>query len=100
MPIYEFHCTACDNAFEVLTRNSNADQDHPCPSCEADAGRVLSAFAAKTADKTTSPKPVSRNRPGRRVELPADVPKPPIELGPPPPLPEKYVHQLKHHGSC
>ena len=100
MPIYEFRCTACNNAFEVLVRSSAADQDRPCPACDTNAVRVMSAFAAKTADKTSSPKPLSRNRPGRRVELPADAPKPPTELGAPPPLPEKYVHQLKHHGHC
>ncbi len=100
MPIYEFHCGACDTAFEVLVRASSTDQSHSCPSCDANAARVMSAFAAKTADKTSSPKPLSRNRPGRRVELPADAPKPPVELGRPPPLPKKYVHQLKHHGHC
>jgi putative FmdB family regulatory protein len=100
MPIYEFHCTACDNAFEVLVRRSAADSARACPQCDGGAVRVMSAFAARTKAKTRSPEPVDRNRPGRRVELPADAPKPPVELGPPPPLPEKYVHQLKHHGHC
>ena len=100
MPIYEFRCPECDHAFEVLVRASSTDRAHLCTSCDGNAVRVMSAFAAKTTDKTSSPKPLSRNRPGRRVELPADAPKPPTELGAPPPLPEKYVHQLKHHGHC
>lgn len=100
MPIYEFRCANCSNVFEVLVRASTADRDSLCPLCDGNAVRVMSAFAARVTSKTSAPKLVDRNRPGRRVELPPDAPKPPTELGPPPPLPDKYVHQLKHHGHC
>ncbi len=100
MPIYEFHCAECGSAFEVLVRAITADRDCHCPSCDGNAVRVMSAFTAKTTHKTSTPKPLNRNRPGRRVELPPETPRPPVALGPPPPLPERYVHQLKHHGHC
>lgn len=101
MPIYEFHCADCDSTFEALLRVSAAAAAHACRHCAGSrTRRVLSTFAARTPNKTQSPQPQSRNRPGKRVELPADVPRPPVELGPPPPLPDRYVRQLKEHGHC
>jgi putative FmdB family regulatory protein len=44
MPIYEYRCTACDERFDELVRNS--DVTVSCPSCgDAAPERLLSVFA-------------------------------------------------------
>ena len=100
MPIYEYRCGECETTFEVFVRAATRDAAPTCRGCAGPTERLLSCFAARTPDKTRSAAPPSRNRAGRRVELPADVPRPAIELGPPPPLPERYVRQLEEHGHC
>jgi len=46
MPIYEFHCDACDKAFEHMTSISSRDQTVICPSCGSKkTGRKLSVVA-------------------------------------------------------
>lgn len=48
MPIYEYKCSRCNNAFEELARTKDRDRAC-CPTCKrADAvERVLSLFAAR-----------------------------------------------------
>ncbi len=41
MPIYEYHCEACERRFEVLTSFSERDRARVCPSCESTRTRVL-----------------------------------------------------------
>jgi len=46
MPLYEYHCKACDNHFERIERVS-ALTDGVCPSCGGAARRLLGAPALK-----------------------------------------------------
>ncbi len=44
MPLYDFHCSACDTAFEEYTPADAPPA--PCPACgSADTERVISGFA-------------------------------------------------------
>lgn len=55
MPIYEYRCQRCGYRFEKLVRLSQAAQPVVCPNCGADeTERLLSAFAARTADGVSS----------------------------------------------
>lgn len=100
MPIYEFLCPDCDLRFETLVPLCACGEPQPCPGCQRRAGRVPSSFAARTGCKSQAAVPGGKrgNRP--RIELPAEVPRPNFELGKPPPLPERYKHQILHHGHC
>jgi len=40
MPIYEFHCPACNRTFEKLSKM--ADTDQPCPDCGKPAKKAIS----------------------------------------------------------
>lgn len=44
MPIYEFRCDACASTFEKFQRTAGA-ANATCPSCGAQARRLLSLFA-------------------------------------------------------
>ncbi len=47
MPIYEYHCTDCNNKFEKRRSMSQADAEILCPQCGGDHTiRGLSRFAA------------------------------------------------------
>ncbi len=55
MPIYEYHCTACDDEFEELVRMGTPDEDIVCPGCgERHARRLLSMFAGRVAGSAGS----------------------------------------------
>jgi putative FmdB family regulatory protein len=43
MPIYEFHCAACNETFEKLSRMSQTEQ--PCPRCGAPSAKAISVPA-------------------------------------------------------
>ena len=46
MPIYEFHCEACDKAFETMTTMSGRDAKVACPHCSSKkTSRKLSVVA-------------------------------------------------------
>ena len=56
MPIYEYRCTACEERFEELVRNS--DVAVACPECgSAAAERLLSVFAGIGGSKTPAATP-------------------------------------------
>lgn len=42
MPIYEYHCDACDHDFEEWHKHADDIQHVPCPECKSDAHRVIS----------------------------------------------------------
>jgi putative FmdB family regulatory protein len=47
MPIYEYQCNQCEQAFEMVRRFSEADLSPTCPQCEsANTQRKLSKVAA------------------------------------------------------
>lgn len=55
MPVYEYHCDACDNDFEVRRSFKEADTETTCPECESeDVTRKLSLFVALTGSDESS----------------------------------------------
>lgn len=48
MPLYEYHCNACNFDFEDL-RNSTEDAEIPCKKCGSPAQRLMSRFASVMA---------------------------------------------------
>ncbi|MCB9852877.1 MAG: zinc ribbon domain-containing protein [Phycisphaerales bacterium] len=51
MPIHEFHCDACDKAFEELVRNSKDESALRCPACGGNQiTRQFSVFAARSSE--------------------------------------------------
>ena len=62
MPVYEYHCTHCDEDFEILVLNTAASEGIACPACsEDDVVRKFSTFATagsvKDAEATPAPVP-------------------------------------------
>ncbi len=50
MPIYEFHCKECKEAFEVFVRSLNAPVSGACPKCGSEhIEKNVSAFSAHGA---------------------------------------------------
>ncbi len=48
MPMYEYHCEACEHQFETMQSLHSIPQDTVCPKCAAKKSRrLLSAFASK-----------------------------------------------------
>jgi putative FmdB family regulatory protein len=56
MPIYEFHCDACDTSFDQMTSMSQRDVKVACPRCGSKkTGRKLSVVAVGAANASPSP---------------------------------------------
>ena len=50
MPLYDFHCRACQHRFEALVRPGGTPA---CPACQStDLERQLSTFAVSSAERT------------------------------------------------
>jgi putative FmdB family regulatory protein len=46
MPIYEYHCTKCDNTFAMLQRVGATEHDTECPNCGSkDVKKNVCAFS-------------------------------------------------------
>ena len=45
MPLYEYHCVACQLTFEELSSMRESNRKKACPSCGKRAPRIVSAFA-------------------------------------------------------
>ncbi len=55
MPIYEFHCDACDTAFDHRTSVEARDSKVSCPKCGSKkTGRKLSVVAVGSAAQAAS----------------------------------------------
>jgi len=55
MPIFEYHCNACETEFEVLARVGDAKKLPKCPSCGAhDTKKRFSAFATAGTQKESA----------------------------------------------
>jgi putative FmdB family regulatory protein len=48
MPLYEYHCPKCEDDFEEMIRMSQSDDPQPCPRCETESPRLLSATAGRS----------------------------------------------------
>ena len=46
MPVYEYRCPDCTHLFEKLVSFSEASRGVNCPTCGAQASKLLSTFAA------------------------------------------------------
>lgn len=54
MPLYDYFCSDC-GAFREMIRMADSALDQPCPSCGAQAQRMLSTpFFADSGDTTTT----------------------------------------------
>jgi len=50
MPLYEYHCSECDEAFEKMVRFSDNDLNPECPHCHSrETHKQISTFAARIA---------------------------------------------------
>lgn len=48
MPLYEYHCQACEEDFEKMVRFSESDARQECPHCHSqETHKRVSAFAAR-----------------------------------------------------
>jgi len=60
MPIYEYGCDECGNAFEMIRSVSESDQEFHCPICKSPkVTRLMSVFASPHNPSSRSPGPVS-----------------------------------------
>ena len=48
MPLYEYYCEPCNGIFEAIRQMRDAVAPVPCPDCDRDAPRIMSAFNAFT----------------------------------------------------
>lgn len=70
MPIYEFECPYCEEAFEAIHQKTDISQDS-CPKCGAVSKKVMSAANFKV-DKFAY-KPLKKSRPKSYVPTLHDV---------------------------
>lgn len=48
MPLYEYHCSECDQTFEKMVRFSDVDLAPECPHCHSrETHKQISTFAAR-----------------------------------------------------
>lgn len=64
MPLYEFRCRTCDEAFEVRRSMSEANDPATCPSGHTDSIRLLSRFASVGAPASGGAAPAPAPRMG------------------------------------
>ena len=62
MPVYEFHCSKCQKEFELLCPVSKANETASCPSCGAEAQKLVSAPATRLATWIKPPEKPFRQR--------------------------------------
>jgi len=49
MPIYEYHCQACDHDFERLVFSAAAERELKCPECQSgNIEKQFSSFCGRT----------------------------------------------------
>jgi len=49
MPLYEYYCDHCDKVFDALRSVQASDQPAKCPTCGADADRIMPTSFASMA---------------------------------------------------
>jgi len=64
MPLYEFRCRTCDEAFEVRRPMSEANDPATCTSGHTDSVRLLSRFASVGAPASAGSAPAPAPRMG------------------------------------
>ena len=64
MAIYEYYCGDCGKEFELMRPISRANEPGPCPICEVDGQKLMSATASKVDYYIRTPsKPAFRQHP-------------------------------------
>jgi putative FmdB family regulatory protein len=58
MPLYEYVCSQCGCKFELIRPIGRSNEAAPCPSCQHEAGRVLSPFTSFSKDSSGLATPV------------------------------------------
>jgi putative FmdB family regulatory protein len=48
MPLYEYYCEPCNGIFEAIRPMREASLAVPCPECDSEGQRIMSAFTAFT----------------------------------------------------
>ena len=73
MPLYDYFCSDC-GAFREMVRMADCALDQPCPSCGAQAQRMLSApFFADRGDTADAPAQRAQAPPARGATCAASV---------------------------
>lgn len=66
MPLYEYHCVACQLTFEELSAMGESNKKRACPSCGKRAPRIVSAFAISSGTLDVhagqQPRPTPQNQ--------------------------------------
>ena len=52
MAVYEYFCPTCEDHFEIMRPMRDASEETFCPSCQSEARRMLSLFAAISSNAT------------------------------------------------
>ncbi|NIS60118.1 MAG: zinc ribbon domain-containing protein [Proteobacteria bacterium] len=56
MPIYEYGCSDCGHAFEMIRSVSEGDREFQCPICKSPkVTRLMSVFASPHSPRSSSP---------------------------------------------
>ncbi|MFQ6079695.1 MAG: zinc ribbon domain-containing protein [Thermodesulfobacteriota bacterium] len=56
MPIYEYGCSECGHAFEMIRSASETDPELQCPVCKSPrVNRLMSSFSCRQSPKSSSP---------------------------------------------
>ncbi len=54
MPVYTYRCQQCSDNFEKIQPMSLASEPQPCPTCESESDRVMSAIFESNSTKNRS----------------------------------------------
>ena len=65
MPIYEYGCDGCGNAFEIIRSVSERDQEVHCPICKSPkVSRLMSVFSSSQSPRSSTSGSVPSCGPG------------------------------------
>ena len=79
MPIYEYHCSHCEDNFELIRPISQAKANGECPQCGQLCERIHSVFSTRATDNTgfwtSVPGTRAKRKPATREAVPPKNPK-------------------------
>ncbi len=100
MPIFDYHCSCCDQDFDELVSLADSSRNQPCPDCGTLSSKTFSDFgigAENTPERVASEKKAERRH---DLALPVKDRPPKISLGDKPAVPERYMSHVLEHGHC
>jgi putative FmdB family regulatory protein len=100
MPIFDYICPSCGQAFDALVSLSEVTVDQSCPTCNVLSPKTLSVFGIGA--ENTPERRAAEKKAERKAELawPKKGPKPNVVLKKPPPVPKRYMDHVLKHGHC